>query len=88
MSKNYIWKPCTCIFKNGKSLEYIIDDSLITCREITDTMQSTKTMSINFNNKKATYKMNNFYILLAVLIRMILLSIIVGIQHHNYHIKH
>ena len=79
MSKNYIWKPCTCIFKNGKSLEYIIDDSLITCREITDTMQSTKTMSINFNNKKATYKMNNFYILLAVLIRMILLSIIVGI---------
>ena len=44
--KNYIWNPPPCSCKNGKYLASIIDDSVITCDEITE---KTKNMSKNFN---------------------------------------
>ena len=34
--KDYIWNLATCSCKNGKYLESIIDDSVITCHEIID----------------------------------------------------
>ena len=58
--KEYIWNPSTCICKNGKYLASIMDDSVITCDEIIEEI-----VSINFNEKKATCKTQNFCILLA-----------------------
>ena len=71
------------IQENNKHLESIIDDSVIMCDETIDALWSepTKTMPINFNNKKVTYTMNNFYIIIAFLLITILLLIIVGIYY-------
>ena len=60
--KNYIWNPSTCISENGIYLESIINDSVITCDKSIEVVWSEP---INFNNKKATCKMDNFYNLLA-----------------------
>ena len=64
---DYTWNPSTCTCGNGKYLESITDNSVVTCDENIGTVWSepTKTMPINFNYKKATYK---FYILLALLV--------------------
>ena len=42
IKKDYIWHPPTCTCENGKYLASIIDDSVITCNEIT---APTKTIS-------------------------------------------
>ena len=34
---DYTWNPSACSCKNGRHLASIIDDSVITCDEITDT---------------------------------------------------
>ena len=81
--KDYVWNPATCDCENGKYLAIIMDDSAITCDEITESNdEETKT---NFNEKKATCKMQNFYILLAFLLITIVLSISVSI--YSYLIK-
>ena len=60
-----IWNPTTCSCKNGKYLASIIDDdSEIKHDEI---IQETKTISINLNEKTATCKIQNFYILLHMI---------------------
>ena len=66
--KYYIWHPSTCICENGKYLASILDDSVITCDEIIE-----ETVAANFNEKKATCKMQNLYILLAFLLIFMLL---------------
>ena len=50
---------------NGKHLESIINDSVIKCDEIVEALrsESTKIMPMNFNDKKATRKISNLYIL-------------------------
>ena len=68
--KDYIWHPATCSCKNSKYLASTIDESVITCNEIIDAEgksynKETKTVATNFNEKKATCKTQNFYILLA-----------------------
>ena len=46
-----------------------MDDSAITCDEIIESYdKETKTIPTNFNEKKATCKKKNFYILLAFLL--------------------
>ena len=61
--KDYVAsKNMTC--KRGTYLESIIDDSVVTSNEIIDAVQlePIKTRPINFNNKKATCKINSFYV--------------------------
>ena len=36
--KDYTWDPATCSCKNGKYLTCIIDDSLIRCDEVIDSV--------------------------------------------------
>ena len=43
---------------------------------------------MNLNDKKSTFKMDNFYILLAFLLITMLLLIIDGIYYYYYHLKH
>ena len=54
-----------------------IDNSVITRDEI---IEETKAVSTNFNNKKLTYKIKKFYILLAFLAMTIALLIAVKIN--------
>ena len=57
-----------------------MDGSAITCDEVIELHdKETKTVPKNFNEKKATCKMQNFYILLAFLLITIALLIAVSI---------
>ena len=71
--KKYIWNPAACSCQNGKYLASIMDDSLITCDKIIESYdEETKTVPKNFNEKKATCKTQNFYVLLAFLLIIVL----------------
>ena len=55
--KDYIWNPGSCSCEYGKHLASIIDDSVIRCDEIIDTVAKwndgeIKTAATNFNEKK------------------------------------
>ena len=70
-----------------------MDDSAITCNEIIDADvkaklndEETKTFSTNFNQKKATHKTQNFYILLAFL--LITITLLIAISIYYYLIKY
>ena len=57
-----------------------MDNSAITCDEVIESYdEETKTIPTNFNEKKATYKTQDFYILLAFLLITIALLIVVSI---------
>ena len=91
--KDYIWNPATCSCKNGKYLASV-SDSVITCDEIKDVEaksfdEETKTVPKNFNERKATCKTQNLYILLAFLLITIALLIAVSIYCYliNYWVK-
>ena len=71
---DYIWNPTTCIGGNRKYLASIMDDSVITCDEIIE-----ETVPTNFNEKKATCKTQNVYMLLAFVLTTIALLITVSI---------
>ena len=70
-----------CACENGKYLASIIDDSVIMCDEIIDMVQSEskEALSINFNDKNATCKIENFDILHAFLLITISILVIVNI---------
>ena len=87
MKKNYFWNPATCSYENEKYLASIMDDSAIICDEVIDVEaksndKETKTVTVNFNEKKATCKMQNFYILLAFLLITIVLLTAVSIYYY------
>ena len=85
--KHYIWNPATCSSKNEKYLASIMDDSAITCDEIIESYeQETRTIPTNFREKKASCKIQNFYIMLAFLLITIALLIFVSIYSYliNY----
>ena len=64
-----------------------MDDSAITCDEIVESYhEETKTISANFNEKKATCKMQNFYILLAFL--LITVALLITVCSYCYLIKY
>ena len=66
--KYYIWNSATCSCKNGKHLASIIDDSVITCDEITDTTKSILTKTVPAENFAAKSNSKNFDILPAFLL--------------------
>ena len=80
--KDSVWNHITNPSKNGKYLESIIDDSVITCDQIIEvikTIPKKKTIPINFNGKKVTWEIENFYILRTFLSNTISLLIILDI---------
>ena len=68
-------EPATCNCENGKYLASIMDDSAIICDEVIQPYGE----EINFNEKKAICKTQNFHILLAFLLFTIVLLIAVSI---------
>ena len=71
--KDYVWNPATCNYENGKELTSIKNDSAIICDEIVNVKET------NFNEKNITCKIQNFYILLALLLITIALLIAVTV---------
>ena len=67
--KDYIWKPATCRFQNGKLKD-----------------EETKTFPTNFNEKNITYKTQNLYILLIVL--LITITLLIAVSIYCYLIKY
>ena len=53
--KIYGWNPNTCIYKNGKHLKSVFDDSKVVFDEI---INATDSVSVSFDNKKVRYKMD------------------------------
>ena len=89
--KDYIWNPATCSCKYSKYLASIIDNSEIKCDEIIDVeaksyYEEKKTIPKTFNEKKATCKMLNFYILLAFL--LITFALLIAVSIYCYLIKY
>ena len=56
--RDYIWNLSTCCCQNGKKLASIVDDSAITCDEVTESYDE----EANFNKNKAICKTPNYYI--------------------------
>ena len=80
--KDYIWNPSACSCENRKYLASIMDNSAITCGEIIESYDE----EINFNEKKATCKTKNFYILLALL--SIAIALLIAVSIYYYLIKY
>ena len=90
VKKDYIWNPATCSCENGKYLASIMDHSAITFDEVVESYdEKTKTILTNINEKKATCKMQSFYVLVAFLLITIALLIVVSIYCYliKYHVK-
>ena len=88
--KYYIWNPGTCNCENGKYLASIMDDLAIRCDDdIESYEEEEKTIPTSFNEKKTTYKSQNFYISLAFSLVTIALLIAVSIYCYliQYRIK-
>ena len=73
--KDYVWNLAICSCGNEKYLASVMDDSAIICDEVRDADaeaesndRETKTVPINFDEKKSTCKIQNFYILFAFLL--------------------
>ena len=64
-----------------------MDDSTITCDEVIESFnEEIKIIQINFNEKKATCKMENFYILLVFL--LITIPLLIAVSIYCYLIKY
>ena len=73
--KYYLWNPATCSCKTGKYLASIIDNSIITCREIIYTTKNVPTKSVLEKSISV-----NLYILLSLLVVTIaIMSIIYSV---------
>ena len=82
VKKSYIWNSFICSCENGKYLANAMNDSAIRCDEI---IEST-TIPVNFNEKKATCRMQNSHILLAFL--LITITLLIGVIIYYYLIKY
>ena len=71
LKKDYIWNPSTCNSENGKYVANIMGDSGISCDEIIELLV-----------KKATFKTQNFYILVTFLLIAVVLLIAVNIYFY------
>ena len=56
--KDYIWNAATCSCQNRKYLASIMDDSAIMCDEVIESYEE----ETNFNEKKATCKIQYIYL--------------------------
>lgn len=84
--KGYIQYHATCSCQNGRYRKSVNDDSLIGCDEIMEMRKSKMTKAApaesiltNFNEEKVIFKTKNFYILLAILLTAMKLSIAISI---------
>ena len=78
--KDYVWNPASCNCENGKYLEIVMNDSAIMCDEVIESHDDET--KINFNEKKAACKTQNFYVLLAfLLITRALLIVTTNLLH-------
>ena len=85
--KDYVCNPPTCSCENGKCLASIMDISAIMCdKTIASYDEETKTIPTNVNEKKATCKMQNFYILLPFL--LITIALLIALGTYFYLIKY
>ena len=85
--KDYVLNTATCKFENGKCLASITDNSVIMFGEIVGSYdKEIKTIATNFNEKKATCKIQNFYILLAFL--LITIALFIAASIYCYLIKY
>ena len=83
--KYYIWNPSTCGCENNECLGSILNDLTVTCDDI---LEPTKNTTRNFDNKKATCKIDNLYNLLGFLLTTMLLLIMITFYYYYYHTKH
>lgn len=83
--KDYTLNPSACASENDEYLGTIFRDLVVTRDESTELSKNT---TMNFNDKKSTCKIGNFYILFASLLITILLFIIISRYHYYYHVKH
>ena len=93
--KDYVWNPATCSCQKQQYLAGVMGNSAITCVEIIESSNEdvkaksydeTKTILINFSEKKSTCKTQNFYILLAFL--LIIIALLIAVRIYCYLIKH
>ena len=88
--KDYVWNPTTCNCENEKYLAIIMDDSAIMCHEIIEScdevVEAQSFNETNFNEKKATCKTQNFYILLAF--SLIIIELLITVSIYRYLIKY
>ena len=75
-----VWNPATCKCENGKYLASIMINSTIICDEIIKEIVPT-----NLNEKKATCKTQNVYILFAFL--SITVALLIAVTVYYYLIK-
>ena len=80
--KNYVANFATCNCENRKYLASIMDDSAISCDEVIESYVE----GINFNEKKAICKTQNFYILLGLL--LITIALLIAVSIYCYLIKY
>ena len=80
--KDHVWNPSTCNCENGKYLASIIDNAAIMCDEVIESYDE----ETNFNEKKATCKRQNFYILLAFF--LITIALLIAVSIYCYLIKY
>ena len=78
--RSYIWNPATCSCENGKHVENIIGDSVITCDEIIEETIPRKSTATTTVVTKCTS--TNFYTLLAFLLMTIALLRAVSIYSY------
>ena len=82
--KDYTLNPSACASENDEYLGTIFRDLVVTWWKY----RAIKNTTMNFNDKKSTCKIGNFYILFASLLITILLFIIISRYHYYYHVKH
>ena len=88
--KDYFWNPATSSCESRKYLASFKDDSAIMCDEIIESCKEDaggkSYDKTNFNKKKATFKAQNFYILLAFL--LITIALLIAVSIYFYLIKY
>ena len=83
--KDYIWNHATCSCEKWKHLPSIMDDSAITCDEISHTTKKHKQFQ-QILMKKVACKTQNFYILLVFL--LITIALLIAVSIYYYLVKH
>ena len=88
--KDYFWNPATSSCESRKYLASFKDDSAIIFDEIIESceedVEGKSYDKTNFNKKKATFKTQNFYILLAFL--LITIALLIAVSIYCYLIKY
>ena len=84
--KNHIWNPATCSCENGKYLASIVDDSMITCDEITKETKTIPTTTVPASTVPTKSASTNFCILVALL--LITITLLIAVSIYCYLIKY